>query len=34
MVVENVGSFQYLVYKMFLKNTKFGPEKKLRALNF
>ena len=33
MALENVGSYQYLMYKRYWKN-QTGPESNLRALNF
>ena len=33
MALENVGSFQYLMYKIYQK-TKSGPEKKNEDLQF
>ena len=35
MALENVGSFQYLMYKRYIYiKKKSSPEKNLRALNF
>ena len=34
MVCENVGSFQYLMYKRHYKKKKSGPEKKIEGSKF
>ena len=34
MDLENVGSFQHLMYKIYIRKNRSGPETKFRALNF